>query len=426
MTTTITCPCGREQKTKPGKTVDLKLPPGWKRYDGRIYCRDCLKKAFVLRAVTLPVGSVIEGGEWKDFYAALRVGWRAATDVANWAVTELARADKPRTADQKKMAPMPKVPDIYHGALAVAPDLDPSSVVALLHAVQGKYRTARLKTIWFRKASHPVYRYPVPLPTHNQAWGCIEGDGGRPCISVRVGGQRWTLSLITAKRRRQLGAWRQILSGTAMQGELVLIGQEATGSDHRHAGKARKPGGGRGQSFRVMAKLVAWFPRRERGAQDGVLYLRTDAQSFWTYHIGTDGEVKHVKAEHLRRWQAQHRRHLQAMADDLKHEKRWPADVRRQANERQDLWVRKYKDRIDSWCHESTAMIAKFAERRNVATVVYDDTDQSFVDRFPWHKLREQLKYKLDERSIALEVVAKSDTAGEDDETGEAEAPPAE
>jgi hypothetical protein len=71
-------------------------------------------------------------------------------------------------------------------------------------------------------------------------------------------------------------------------------------------------------------------------------------------------------------------------------------------------------------------MIAKFAERRNVEMVIYDDTDQSFVDRFPWHKLREQLKYKLDERSIAFEVVAKSDTAGENDETGEVEAPPAE
>ena len=106
----------------------------------------------------------------------------------------------------------------------------------------------------------------------------------------------------------------------------------------------------------------------------------------------------------------------------MKHEKRWPADVRRQANERQDIWVRKYRDRLDSFCHEATAMIAGFAERSNVRTVVYDDKNQSYVDRFPWQKLREQLKYKLDERHIALEVVAKSDTAGGDDQAVGAEA----
>ena len=145
--------------------------------------------------------------------------------------------------------------------------------------------------------------------------------------------------------------------------------------------------------------------------------MRTGSDWLWVYHQGTDGEPKYLRAAHLRRWERQHRRHLLALADDLKHEKRWPADVRRQANERQDIWVRKYRDRLDSFCHEATAMLAKFAERSNVATVVYDDTDQSYLDRFPWRKLRDQLQSKLDERSIALEVVpAPRDTDGGDDQ----------
>jgi transposase len=71
-------------------------------------------------------------------------------------------------------------------------------------------------------------------------------------------------------------------------------------------------------------------------------------------------------------------------------------------------------------------MLAKFAERNNVTTVVYDDTDQSFVDRFPWRQFRDRLEYKLEERGITLEVAAKSDTAGGDDEAEGAEAQDAE
>jgi hypothetical protein len=71
-------------------------------------------------------------------------------------------------------------------------------------------------------------------------------------------------------------------------------------------------------------------------------------------------------------------------------------------------------------------MIAGLAERTNVRTVVYEDKNQSYVDRFPWKRLRELLKYKLDERHIALEVVAMSDTAGGDGEANGAEAPDAE
>lgn len=458
--TTIKCGlCSREQVAKPAKSGEAKLPAGWKRHDSHIYCRDCWKKSFILRAVTLPVGSVIDGGEWGEFFSACKDNWRHATDVANWAVTELARNDTPRKASDERLATF-KAPYLYPGARDVAPEMTPTSVVALLHAVEGRYRKARLATLWFRTQSHPVYRYPVPLPIHAQSWQCVEGDGGRACISFRLGARRWLVSLATARHKRQLVAWRRILRGGAIATELSILGQEGRHNDHRNDGEERQAGGGRRKTMRVMAKLVAWFPRKEGRVRDGVLYLRTDGTSFWVYHVGTSGEVKHLKAEHLKRWQAQHRRflagasdgaagegesgkppvpidkirsrqaqhrrHLDAMADDMKHEKRWPKDVRRQTGERRDLWVIKYRNRVDAFTHEASAMLAKFAERNNVTTVVYDDTDQSFVDRFPWRQLRDRLEYKLEERGITLKVAAKSDTAGGDDEAEGAEAQDAE
>ena len=423
---TIRCGlCPREQVAKPAKKGDVKLPAGWKRHDAKIYCRDCWKASFVLRAVTLPIGQVVDGGEWADFFAAVVAGWRGATDVSNWAVTELAKADTPRTADMERI-PAFKPPYLYPGARRVAPELVPTSVVAILHSIEGRYRKARLKTIWQRTAAHPVYRYPMPLPVHNQSWECVEGDGGRPCISMRIGDRRWTVSLNTARHRRQLGAWRKILSGEAIAGELAILGREARQADHRRGGAERERGGGRRRTTRVMAKLVAWFPKRETRERDGVLYLSTGADVLWSYHLGTDGEPKYLRAAHLRRWEKQHRRHLESMSDDMKHEKRWPKEVRQQANERQDIWVRKYRDRLDSACHEATAMIAGYADRCSVRTVVYDDSNHSYVDRFPFQKLREQLRYKLDERGIALEVVAKSDTDGGDGEAVGAEAHQAE
>jgi hypothetical protein len=442
--------CDREKETKP-TAKGARLPPGWKRHgdDATIYCRDCWSKSFVLRAVTLPVATVVEGGEWSEFLDACKAGWRAAGDVANWAVLELARAESPRTAETERLPKLAK-PYLYPGARAVAPALDPTSTVAVLHAVEGRYAKARLATMWFRTQSLPVYRYPCPVPIHNQSWDAVEAEGGRPCVSVRLGGRRWMLALGTHNRKRQLAAWRRIATGAAVKGELALIGQEVSANDNKQGGEDRAAGGGRRKTLRIMAKMVAWFPRQEAREREGVLYLRTDGESFWVYHVGEKGDVKHLKAEHVKRWDAQHRRrlrglppelppdtrmdvdgrkpppipidlapswearhrrHLEGMSDDLKYEKRWPAEVRRQAGERQDLWIKKHRDRINSFCHEASAMLANFAQRQNVATVVYDDANRAFVERFPWFQLEQMLRYKLDERGIALEVIEKKAAA---------------
>lgn len=411
--------CSREQEVKPTKKGEARLPPGWKRHvEDSIYCRDCWSKSFVLRAVTIPVATVIEGGEWFQFLDACAAGWRSATHVANWAVFEIARNETTRTADMERMPPYPKM-YLYPGARKVAPDLDPSSTVALLHAVEGKYRKERLATIWHRKKQLPIYKYPIPIPLHNQAWEAIAENGDRPCISMRFGGQRWTIALQTHNSKRQLGKWRQICERKAVKGELAIIGQEVTKSDHKQNGERREANGGRRKTIRVMAKMVAWFPREARAEKGGeTLYLRTDGESFLIYHVGLKGEVKHIKAEHIKRWEAKHARHLRAMAHDLKFEKRWPSHIRRQSGERQDLWVKKHKDKIDSFMNECTSIIANFALRQRVSTVIYDDSNKAFVDRFPWSKLKNMLGYKLDEKGIELQ-------ASPDEEPGEDEEPEA-
>jgi hypothetical protein len=407
--------CEREQEGKAAKTKDVKLPPGWKRLKlpdetrEKVFCKDCFKDRYVLRAVTIPVATVIDGGEWKDFWAALKESWAGCTNIANRAVFELARCDSPRKKDDERIAAAPH-PYLYDIAKETDDRVSPQSIVALLHAVERRYRETRYEVIWLRKASLPVYRYPVPLPIHNQGWQCLEGDDKKPCVSCRVGDRRWTLALATARHKRALNGWRAILEGRAIQGELCLIGQEVTKSDHRKNGQEREAAGGRRKSIRVMAKLVAWFPRAEpRDDKEGTLYLHTDRYHFWVYHVGKDGDPKYLDAHHVKRWEAQHKKHLQSMSYDLKYEKRWPTPVRKQANERQAIWADKQQDRIDTFCHEVTSMIVKFATRQRVATIVYDPKMKSYINSFPWHKLATQLAYKCDSAGIALEIIGSKE-----------------
>lgn len=399
----IVIKCNQCGKTKENKTD--RLPGGWKRFADAIWCADCWHDGFVLRAVTIPVTGPMEGGDWPALREALKTCWIAATNVANWAVTELAKSDTPRTADQEKIAKAPQV-YLYPGARQVAPEMDTGSVVAVLHAVEQKYRKARYATIWTRTQAHPVYRYPVPYPTHNQRWKCLKGPGGEPCISVPLAGTRWILRLRGGHEfRRQLAAFNAILEGRAVQGELALIGQRVTMSDHRNGVEAREPGGGDRKGLRVMAKLVAWLPREGLKARQGTLYCHLGNPAFLTYRVG-EGEPKYLYAEHVKRWEAQHRRRLRSMSEDLKFEKRWPATVRANMLAAQDRWVKKYRDRLSAFTHEASAMLAGFADRQKVAVVMLDETDKSFCDRFPWHEFKEKLRYKLESKGIMLEVAS--------------------
>jgi hypothetical protein len=313
------------------------------------------------------------------------------------------------------MAPMPRV-YLYPGAREIAPELAPQSVVAVLHAVERRYKSVRFDVLWLRKSSLPVFRWPAPLPIHNQSWSCVEGNGGRACISCRIGDKRWTLALSTGSHRRQLNLWRSILSGQAIAGELALIGQEVTKSDHRQNGEARDPGGGRKKTIRIMAKMVAWFPKRiNNDPKDGVLYIDTCPEYFWKYRTGTiKAEPKVLHSEHMKRLCAEakkrriiHDHHVQAMSDDMKYEKRWPTAVRRRFRERQDQWVIKSRNRINTFIHEVTAMISNFAERQRVAVIMYNDSDRSYLEGFPWHQVKTVLEYKLSERGIKLEFPKK-------------------
>lgn len=368
--------CGRERETKPTAKGEPRLPGGWKRHMGAIWCDACWRASFVLRAITLPIAKPL-GADWKELRAALKECWGSATQLANWAVTELAKADAVRTPDMDKLPPMPRV-YLYPGAREILPEMDTGSVVSLLQAVEKRYRAARYDVVWRRAASLPTFRYPIPYPVHNQRWSVREDEGKGLILTAPLGGRRWDLILKTGGRWRQRAAVRRLIAGEAVAGELAIYERGS----------------------HVMAKMVMWLPveRPDQRELSGTLYVRTSEDAVWTYHV-EDEEPRYLYADQVRRWLAAYKRRSERAAHDLKREKRQPVHVRRRYLQDIEPMRRKHRARMDSWTHEATAMLLGYAVRRRVACVVYDDSVTSYAD-LPWHRLRELLSYKLDAYGI--------------------------
>ncbi len=167
-----------------------------------------------------------------------------------------------------------------------------------------------------------------------------------------------------------------------------------------------------GVSYRVMAKLVAWFPRSPHAPRTaGQALLRTAQDSLWVATLGD--RVWRYHADQVRRWVVDHRKRLQRLAEDQKAEARGTARDRRAVNEARQRAVSKQHRRLDALLHQATAAFAAWADRQGVAVVLYDDTVRGYVESFPWYSLRERLQRKLDELGILLELPSSTPAPAE-------------
>ena len=374
------------------------MPPGWHRDPaGNSLCGECWNSRYILRAVTIPISGPIDG-TWPELRESLKTVWRAATRLCNWAVTELAKADVVRMPTMDKLPKPPKT-YLYPGARAIAPEIDCGSVVAILHAVERRWRAKRYNVAWLAKESLPNYRYPAPYPVRSTDWRC-ERDGEITLVNVRLAGRRWKLRLRGGYQfRRQHTSVVQLLNGEAVGAELALYEQRVNGGDHRPSGSERDRGGQQ-YATRLMCKMVMWLPRKTDARDNsGTLFVRTDSESLL---LALDPKGERLWAENcdqVRRWVAEHQRRLSRWNDDQKAEQRRSA----KHQSRREIAAKKYQGRLDSLCHEVSAHLATFARRRRYAVVRYDDSNQSYCTQFPWAKLREQIKQKLSEQGIQFE-----------------------
>jgi hypothetical protein len=213
--------CGMARKTKPTANGLLRLPTGWHRWSDKPFCANCWLKKYALRTVTFPVTGPV-GREWKDLRIALAACWAQSTGLANWCVTELAKADVVRMPNDSKIPAMPRV-YLYPEARRRFPEMSVAALTAVLHATENRYRKARLEVIWRCEANLPRYRYPAPYPVSKPAWKARYGPDNIPLVDVPLAGERWTLRLDRWwNRKRPLLSFNRIVSGEAVKGELAI------------------------------------------------------------------------------------------------------------------------------------------------------------------------------------------------------------
>jgi hypothetical protein len=376
--------CRKARKTKLTAAGHARVPSGWHKRADVIYCPDCWKKRYLLRAVSVPVASPVNCS-WEELRTDLKQGWRETTRASNWIMTELYARDV-RRGESGKMPALVRL-YLYPELRREFPTLPPQTIASLEQSLTKKYRAARYAVIWTRSASLPSYRYPTPLPIHNQSWS-IRLEDDKPILRMRLGESSRELRLKTGSQfHRQYRAIRLLARGEAIAGEAAIY----------QSGKS------------LMVKLVAWLPREESSpsSKPSTLRLRTTEHSLLVAVNLRDEALWTYNADHLRRWSAEHRKQLQRWSEDRKYEQRPVANFA----QRLEAAAAKYRNRMNSATHEIAAQLAAYAARRHFTAVSYDDTEQGYLEGFPWFRLRALIQEKLEARGLQFEALAASGEA---------------
>ena len=402
MTVLMTCSlCGASKDM----TTD-RVPMGWK-WDAtnreKLTCSSCWQQGHVLRAITFPVAGPVDA-TWDDLRTALADAWQRATALSNWGVQELMKADVTRTSE---MAKLPKMPDIQLYALRKGQfDGWSQSAAAILRAITQKYRARRFERIWLGETSLPNMRFPQPFPMHNAAWKASYDDGGRPLVTVKLPMGQFVLRLRGGNEfRRQLTAFRQIVDGRAVQGELALYRQRVNSGDHRSGSQERDEGG---QKFatRIMCKMVAWLPRESQKQGTGTLLVTTAADAMLVAINAKDEKLFTINGDHVRRWTIAHQAQLQRWSDDSKMEVRRgsvPFASRREAA------CDKFNRRMDTAVREMAAQVVNYAARRRFAVVRWIKGEAKFVESCRWSALVDRMQTKCNELGIEFQCEGSGD-----------------
>ena len=340
------------------------------------------------RVVSIAVASCLshEPAVWKLLLSQL---WVESTTLANWSLVEWIKAEPQRRPEDEKMGPLPGV---YHYGLLQDYhrvrywEGAKASANCILQAVRKRWLKDRYAVMWQRRQAPPLFRYPYPYRVHAQSWRLDFDTNGQPHLCASFPGGKAELLLRSGQEyRRQIAQLREIVAGHARGLELLIDKNRKTGQ--------------------VICRIVASFKMPAPSAHDGVMHVATCADRF--FRVESDnGPDWLLNADHVRRWVLSHAQYLQRIAEDTKHEKRWPHRMRRHINEARAARCVKQHCRLDSWIKQACAQVVGLAMRRRCGTIVFDDSCKSYFQEFPWHALRERLACKCVDAGILFQPSA--------------------
>jgi hypothetical protein len=299
---------------------------------------------------------------------------------------------------------------LYPEARTRFPDLSSSTVASLEQQTQRKYRSDRYKVLWTCDRSIQNFKYPVPYPVPAATVKLSRGEGGEAIVSLPFGTERWSLRLRGGHRyRRQIAAFDKLVKGEAELGE-VSIYRVSSGTNTHRAGDSGRDSGGQKSSSEVMLKIACWLPRVERAAASDVLRVSTGPESLWRALNEKDEQIWVLNADHIRRAQAEHGQRLHRLSEDATAEQRPVASFQ----SRRAAMVTKHHRRINSWFQQCAMQLAKYAQRRRMAAIRYDDSNKLYCV-LDWTRLRLALAKACEDCGIEL-IVASGEVASESPE----------
>lgn len=433
----ITCSRCRRQPAKPFKLKrngGPKLPLDWKSYQGQPWCGECWRQGWVIRGITFPVDACLDH-TWAEFQTALHECWRHATQAANWAVTQQALRDTPRTPGVEKQPRMAR-PNLYQEARVLfAGCLDSQSLGAILDQAWKKHRdpkTGRWHSLWLFDRALSTFVYPVPCPFPSKDWTArfatvtiqrrgqqgelLDREIEAPVVNVRFGtAGRFDLVLRTERRGRQVHQLRRLLAGEFKPCEAVLYRVRV--GNGSHAGTTgRGNGGGKKFHYRVMVRLSVWMPRRPaREDRSGILFVSTGADCLWRAWTEDRADNPWIEnADHIKRAIVAYDRQRQRLSEDSKHERRRPRREMQPILDRLEVLGRNQHNKLRDFCHQAADRIVGFARRHRLEKVVYDDSERGFFPSFPYSIICGCLQQKCEMETLTFEQVGSS--GNEEDE----------
>jgi hypothetical protein len=353
----------------------MKLPHGWKQYEGVISCPECWKQRFVLKSVALPVASPLNGS-WQELNAVLKTMWQQTTSACNWIMTECYARDV-RRIDQEKMPPMPRV-YFYPELRKLFPALPSNSVSAIDQRMQRKYKGLRYEVNWVSRMTLPTMRYPQPFPVTSGSWKLTHNAQKQIVVSVRIGDQRWDLRLKSGRRyARQNEAALDMID----PGELN-IHQNKDGS--------------------LMVRMAGWFEKRPpRADAIGTLRISTRKNHLIEAKDSASERTWVKNCDHAARWVAEHKERLRRLTQDRF---TWRGMSSADLDKRRHDYDVKYRNRMNTLVLEVASHFASLAECRRIGKVLYDDSER-WLEQFPYYELENRLRAVLSERGILFEKI---------------------
>lgn len=412
----VRCPCGKVAEARQNKDGRPKIPKTWRRIDGVLTCRDCVKRAYYTRAIRVQIRGVAPGEERTagEFRKTLSAASNASARFGNWYVQRLLAADLAlaptleKTKDGKtKLPPMPAV-DYYREAVKAFPELSGGGISGLAQMVKQWYGARRFDALIALNRSVESYRFGyLPVEVRKQDWKLMRDEDGKLTIRCSVNpGRSWTVSVYAdARSRSQL---EQIEHGEAVALACKII----------RASKQPVAGSGAPPRKAWFFRISAMFPRKPKRQQhrEITMTLGHDAECLLYGAIDGSDEERHVYQS-----PGVTLRKLIVGGDksDRAHQQEWSAargiwSRRKVARWQQDRtrMCENRRRKLGKLIELEAAKLARWCVRMNVTSVDYETADRGFLPHFPWRVLRDKISFALEAESIGFAAI---DTANHED-----------